>query len=177
MSNIISLEGSVRTTLFLLMVVGTSTSCYQYFPVDEWTPLPEEGAEVRIQLESPQSLDLGTMTINDVSQVEGHVYQSNTDTLGLFSNTLRTFYGFRQRTNGAVFYFDRSKVRTLEQRRMVKWKTAVALGTAAVGLGALWYFAVGLGDGGETGGELPPPPDFGLGTPIPVGIVVPLPIP
>jgi len=140
-------------------------------------PLPEAGAEVRIQLESPSELDLGTMTINDVSLVEGHVHGSNTDTLSVFSNKLRTFYGFRQRTNGAVFYFDRSEFRLLEQRKLVAWKTAVATGTTVVGLGVLMHVALGLGAGGESGTTNPPPPEAGFGTPIPIGIAIPLSIP
>ena len=117
------------------------------------------------------------MTINDVSQVEGHVYQSGSDTLGLFSNRLRTFYGFRQRTNGAVFYFDRSQLRLLEQRKMVPWKTGVALGTAVVGLGAFWFLSVEWGGGGESGGTPIPDPGFGRAIPIPVSKLLPFFIP
>lgn len=174
---LISLEDSVRATSLLLTVVLFSSACYQYFPVRESAPLPEVGTEVRVQLESSEALDLGTMTINDVSRVEGHVYQSGSDSLGLFSNKIRTFYGFTQRTNGAVFYFDRSQLRLLEQRKIVPWKTGVALGTAVVGLGAFWYYGVGLGKGGESGTPEVPDPGFGRSMPIPVSVLLPLLIP
>ena len=167
----------MRTTSLLLTVVLFSSACYQYFPVSESAPLPVAGTEVRIQLESAEALDLGTMTINDVSQIEGHVYRSVSDSLGLFSNKIRTFYGFMQRTNGAVFYFDRSQLRLLEQRKIVPWKTGVALGTAVVGLGAFWYYAVGLGKGGESGTPDVPDPGLGRAIPIPVSQLLPLLIP
>ncbi len=167
----------MRTTSLLLTVVLFSSACYQYFPVHESAPLPDVGAEVRVQLASAEALDLGTMTINDVSQVEGHVSRSDSDSLGLFSNKIRTFYGFRQRTNGAVFYFDRSQFRLLEERKMVPWKTGVALGTAGVGLGAFWFLSGEWGGGGESGGTPEPDPGFGLAFPIPVSTLIPLLIP
>ncbi len=163
----------MRTTPLILTVALTSSACYQYFPVDDSAPLPDAGVEVRIQLQSPQSLDLGTMTINDVSTVEGHVYQSNADTLSLFSNMLRTYYGFRQRTNGAVFYFDRSQFGLLEQRKLVPWKTGVTVAAAVAGLTAFMYFALDLGGGSETGPPIPPDPGTGRTVLIPISIGLP----
>jgi hypothetical protein len=167
----------VRTTPLLLMVTLVSNACYQFMPVDASAPLPEAGAEVRFQLQSPQALDLGTLTLSDVASVQGHVRQSHADTLSLFSSDLRTAYGFRQRTDGAVFYFDRSQFRTLEQRELVPWKTGVAAGTAIIGMAAFWYFAIELGGGSESGGTTPPPPGFGQVATIPLNLVLQLLIP
>jgi hypothetical protein len=149
-------EVTVRKTPLVLVLALTSSACYQYFPVHDTDPLPEAGAEIRIHLESPQSLDLGTMTINDVSRVEGHVRASTSDTLSLFSSQLRTFYGLRQHTNGAVFDFDRSQFAGLDQRKIVAWKTAAAIGITTVGLAILMNEAIGFGGGSEPG---PPPVD------------------
>ena len=100
----------MRTTPTILLLALSTSACYQYFPVYDTEPLPTAGAEVRIRLDERRTLDLGTMTINDISTVEGHVRQSESDNLSVFSNELRTFYGFRHRTNGAVFDFDRSEL-------------------------------------------------------------------
>lgn len=162
----------MRNAALLLMTTLVSSACYQFFPVDGSAPLPEAGAEVRVQLQSPQALDLGTMTIGDVTSVQGHVRRSHGDTLSLFSSDLRTAYGFRQRTEGAVFFFDRSQFRTLEQRELVPWKTAVTAGTAIIGLAAFWYFAAELGGGGEEGGTLPPNPGASRVVAIPFDVVL-----
>jgi hypothetical protein len=163
----------VRTTPLCVIVALTSSACYQYLPVNDSAPLPDAGAEVRVQLQSPQSLDLGTMTLNDVSTVEGHVHQSSADTLSLFSNKLRTSYGFRQRTNGAVFYFDRSLFRSLEQRKLVPWKTGVAVGTTVAGIAALMYFAADLGGGSQSGSTPPPPPGASRTAFFPISLLFP----
>ena len=139
----------MRTTPLKILLAVTSSACYQYFPVHDTDPLPATGAEVRVQLESPQTLDLGVMAINDVGLVEGHVRTSSSDSLSLFSNQLRTFYGFRQRTNGAVFDFDRSQFSRIEQRKLVPWKTGVAIGITTVGLAAAMYYATDFGGGDE----------------------------
>jgi len=159
------------------MVLLFSSACYQFVPVDDSAPLPAAEEEIRIQLQSPQSLDLGTMSISDVASVQGHVRQSQGDTLSLFSSDLRTAYGFRQRTEGAVFYFDRSQFRTLERRVLVPWKTGVAAGTAVIGMAAFWYFAVDLGGGGESGGTEPIDPNASRVMIVPLNLLLPLLIP
>ena len=164
----------MRTTPLILLAVLTSSACYQYFPVYDTDPLPAAGAEVRVQFESPQPLDLGTMTINDIGSVEGHVRSSNSDSLSLFSSQLRTFYGFRQHTNGAVFDFDRTQLSRIEQRKLVPWKTGVAIGVTTVGLAVAMYYATGLGGGNEDGPQ-PSEPGLGRSANIPLlKILVPL---
>jgi hypothetical protein len=168
------MEVSVRTKPLLLMVSLFSNACFQFVPVNESAPLPEAGTEVRVQLESPQALDLGTMTLSDVASVQGHVRQSQGDALSLFSSDLRTAYGFRQRTNGAVFEFDRSQFRTLERRELAPLKTGIAAGTALIGMAAFWYFASDLAGGGDTGNPTPPSPGVSRVVAFPFNVVLPL---
>lgn len=144
----------MRATFLILMLSATSSACYQYFPVQDTSPLPQTGDEVRVQLSPPQSLDLGTMTLHDVSALEGDVYRSQGDTLALFSRQLRTTYGTKHHTNGAVFYFSRDQFRRLEERRFVPIKSAIAVGVVAAGLLASYYFAMR----GAGGSEDPGPP-------------------
>ena len=159
------------------MLAVLTSGCYQYFPVSENAPLPAPGTEIRLRLDDPQALDLGTVTVNDVATVEGYVQSSGSDSLGLFSSSLRTFYGYRQRTNGAVFYFDRAQLQLLEERKLVPWKTGVAVGTSVAGLAAFMYFATDLGKGGQSGGEEPGDPTPGRVVIIPFPIKIPLPVP
>jgi hypothetical protein len=146
------LEVLVRTTTLTLILAVASTGCYQYFPVQEEAPLPEPGAEVRAQLALPQSLELGTTTISDVSAVEGDVYESNGDTLAVFSRVLSTPYGASLHTDGAVFYFPRSQLQRLEERRFEPVKSGLAVGAIAVGL-LVTYQAAMRGAGAAGGGN------------------------
>lgn len=164
----------MRTKPLWLMGLLFSNACYQFMPVSDTSPMPEVGAEIRFQLESPQALDLGTMTLNDVASVQGHVRQSQGDALSLFSSDIRTAYGFRQRTNGAVFDFDRSQFRTLERRELAPWKTGIATGTALIGMAAFWYFAADLGGGGGTGNPPAPTPGVSRVAAFPISLVLPL---
>jgi hypothetical protein len=165
----------VRTTtaMVTLMLAVTSAACYQYFPVDDSAPLPDPGAEIRFRLDTPQPLDLGTMRISDINTVEGDVYEAEGDTLGVFSRQIYSAYGSKHFTNGAIFYFDRSQFRQLEQRRFVPWKSGVAIGAAAVGVAAVMYFALDLGSGAEGDGGGNGNPQAHKGISIPVGLLIP----
>ena len=160
----------MRKTRLTLALVVTTAACYQYFTVPEAVPLPEPGTDVRAQLSPPQSLNLGTMTIHEVSTVEGDVYRSLGDTIALFSRMLRTSYGYRHHTDGAVFYFDRGQFRRLEKRRMEPVKTAIAAGIAGVGVFVVYEVAMRYGGGSGDQG----PPGGGdrtqISVPIPFGI-------
>lgn len=157
----------MRAKILILILAVTSNACYQYFPIADAAPLPEPGAEVRAQLSSPQAVELGTMTIHDISTVEGDVYRTEGDTLAVFSRRIYSAYGFRQFTNGAVFYFDRSQFGRLEQRKLVPWKTGIAAGAAAAGVVAAMYFLLDFGGGAEGNGTNPPPtPKRGAAIPL-----------
>ena len=162
----------MRTKILILILAVTSSGCYQYFPVADAAPLPEPGAEVRAQLASPQPVELGTMTIHDISIVEGDVYRTEGDTLAVFSRRIFSAYGFRQFTNGAVFYFDRSQFGRLEQRKLVPWRSGIAAGAAAAGVVAAMYFLLDFGGGAEGNGT-PPPPTPKRGSAIPLRFTIP----
>ena len=53
---------------------------------------------------------------------------------------------------GAVFYFDRSQFRRLEERRLVPLNTAIAIAAVGGGIVALSEWAIGLGGGSESAG-------------------------
>ena len=142
----------MRAKVSLLTLAVASTGCYQYFPLQAEEPLPEPGAEVRAQLTLPQSLELGSTTVHDVSDVEGDVYETDGDTVAVFSRWLGTSYGGRLRTDGAVFYFPRSQLQRLEERRLEPVKSGLAVGAIAVGL-LVAYEAAFSGAGAQRGGS------------------------
>ena len=137
----------MRTQIPPLLLFVFSTACYQYVPIDDTAPLPEMGRGVRVRLNEPQSLELGSVTVHDISVLEGEVFQNDGDTMSLYSRMI-------QHTNGAVFYFERSDLNRVEQRQLIPWKTGVAvgLGVAAIAVTAVFVFDLGGGDE-RNGGE------------------------
>ena len=145
--------GLVRSTKLIVLLALTTTGCFEYAHVEDAAPLPEPGKQVRVQLAAPQRLELGSVTVNDVSRIEGDVYQSDGDTLAIFSRKIFSSYGGSHFTNGAVFYFNRSEFGRLEQRKVLPVATGIAASAATVGIVAATYLAIELGGGGEGPGS------------------------
>lgn len=162
----------LKTKLILVLAVASS-ACYQYYQVEDTAPLPEAGAEVRAELTTPQDLDLGDQTLHDVSRIEGEVYRSGGDTLGLFSRRIHTAYGSRQFTDGAVFYFDRSQFVRLEQRTLAPVQTGITLGVLAAGALTAVFLVSDLGGGAETGSGSRNAPQNGIVVGVPLNWIIP----
>jgi hypothetical protein len=141
--------GLVRRTNLILALALTTSGCFRYARVGDEALLPEPGSEVRLQLATPLELDLGSTTVHDVSRIEGDVYESIGDTLAVFSRRIFSAYGYKQYTNGAVFFFDRSQLSRLEQRKLMPVNTGIVAGAATAGVLAAIYFAADLGGGAE----------------------------
>lgn len=159
----------MRRILLVLTLSVTLSACYQYLTVPEAAPLPARGTEVRVRFSPPRSVELGTITVHDINVIEGHVYRTLSDTIAVSSRQLRTAFGGKHYTNGAVFYIAQGEISQLEQRRLAPAKTGLAAGTAAVALVALLEFALrGGGAIGEDGPPIdqphigPPPPAAGI---------------
>ncbi len=138
-------------TLALMLAVSTA-ACYQYYAVPDLAPLPKRGAEIRAQLSPPVSLDLGTVTVHDVSTVEGNVFNSHEDTLAVYARLLLSYDGSRHPTGGAVINFRRSELRQLETQRLSPVRTGIAAGVFGAGVFAI-YELIQSARPAETGGE------------------------
>ncbi len=165
-------EVLVRTTNSILALALISSGCAQYVHVGDSTPLPDHGTEVRIELAPPQTLELGSTTVHDVTRIEGNVFESEGDSLALYSERVFSAYGHNQYTNGAVFYFDRSQFGRLEERRIMPVRSGITAGAIAVGALAALYLAIELGGGAEGPGSKDAP-QFDRVIPIPIGTIVP----
>jgi hypothetical protein len=138
-------------TLALALAVSTSLGCYTYRPLGE--AVPEPGEEVRAHLTPTQSFDIGEITIDGVSRIEGTVYRASSDTLAVWGQWLYSQFGARYDPRGAVFFVDRGMVPMVETRRLQPARTVVAV---AIGLGigyGLFNFIADPGSSstGETG--------------------------
>lgn len=147
----------MRKSNLILVLALTSSGCFQYARIGDEAPLPESGAEVRIHLAPAQTLELGSNTVHDVTRIEADVFESQGDTLAVFSRRIFSAYGYSQNTNGAVFYFDRSQFGRLERRSLMPVQTGIAAGAVTAGVLAVLYFATDLGGGAEGSGSRPAP--------------------
>ncbi len=146
----------------------SQAGCYQYVPLADTVPLPEAGTEIKMQFSPPQAMDLGSMTVHDVSVIEGEVFEIGGDTVAVFSRWLQTAFGQRYAASGAVFYIPRSHTNQVEQRQFMLVKTVVATGVTLAATVALFNLASKLGAGfnPEDPGEV----EFRIVFPLAVGI-------
>jgi hypothetical protein len=161
----------LRTSKLLALLALSSTACYRYAQVPEAAPFPERGAEVRVTFSPPRSLNLGTITVHDITTLEGEVYRNLPDTLAVFSRWLNTAYGGKRATNGAVFYIPQGEIRQLDERRLLPLQTGLATATAIAAVFAVFKLALKSG-GGSTPGEPPPIDDAQIVLPLSIGIPV-----
>ena len=135
----------------MLTGVIASTGCYTFVPVDD--VVPDAGTEVRLALSPVQDFDVGAITIRDVNRMEGLVYQTNGDTIAVWTDWLYSLSGNRYYANGEIHSVERTAVPRLYVRRLnAPFTVGLLVGTAAVGTG-LWFFAtdVGSSSGGPPG--------------------------
>ena len=147
----------VRRVATVLLYTMPLSACYTYGAVPPTTALAA-GTEVRAYLSEPRSLDLGSMTVNNINRMEGNVYREDDDSLSLWTNWVHTQFGNRFAANGSVFYVPRDDIAQLEQRKLQIGGSILLFGAvigAVVGLIAIAN-ASGSGGAGENGGDILP---------------------
>ncbi len=146
-----------RGVATVLLYTMPLSACYAYGAVPPTTPLAE-GTEVRAFLSEPRSLDLGSMTVNDINRLEGNVYRVDDDSLSMWTSWVYTQFGNRFAANGSVYYVPRDDIAQLEQRKIQIGGTIFLIGAViggVVGLLAIANSSGSGGMGGDGGGELP----------------------
>lgn len=162
-----TMRASVAATIGIGILLSQA-GCYQYVQLADTAPLPEAGTEIKLEFSPPQAMDLGRMTVHDVSVIEGEVFGISGDTVAVYSRWLQTAFGQRYVANGAVFYVPRSHTKQVEQRQFMLGKTGVAVGVTVAATVAIFRLATQLG-----GGANPDPGngnEFRIVFPLSVGI-------
>ena len=113
-------------------------------------------------------MDLGSMTVHDVSVIEGEIFEISGDTVAVFSRWLQTAFGQRYATSGAVFYVPRSHTKQVQQRQFMLVKTGVAVGLTVAATVAIFNLALQVGSGFNP--EDPGENEFRIVFPLAVGI-------
>ena len=147
-----TMRASVAATIGIGILLSQA-GCYQYVRLADTAPLPEAGTEIRLEFSPPQAMDLGGMTVHDVSVIEGEVFEINGDTVAVFSQWLQSAFGHRYAANGAVFYVPRSHTKQVEQRQFMLVKTGVAVGVTVAATVAIFKLASQLGAGSNPDGS------------------------
>lgn len=140
-----------------LLLAGALAGCYHYRPVSDLATLPPPGREIRIRFDAPRAMNMGSVTLNEVSQVEGETYRVSGDTLAVSTRWLRSAYGSRYHSPGAVFALTREEILLIEERRLNPLVTGLVAAGAVAALAALLVFAADLGGGSnlpDNGGEV-----------------------
>ena len=143
-----TMRASVAATMGIGILLSQA-GCYQYVRLADTAPLPEVGTEIKLEFSPPQAMDLGSMTVHDVSVIEGEVFEVSGDTVAVFSQWLQSAFGHRYATNGAVFYVPRSHTKLVEQRQFMLVKTAVAVGVTVAATVAVFTLTTQLGGGAD----------------------------
>ena len=123
-------------------------ACYEYVPIG--SAVPEPGQEVRAHLSPVQDFDVGTLTIRDVTHVDGIVYASTADSVALWSTWLYSILGTRFDSRQAVYYLPKDQVAMLEERRLHPARSVIGVG---LGVGILAVVANFLADAGGSPGS------------------------
>jgi hypothetical protein len=129
-----------------------SSACYQYVRVEEGV-MPAPGREVRVHLSPTREFEVATTPVPGVEIVEGSVYESEAQSLAVWTSMLRSQFGFSFRANGAVLYVPRDHIDRLYERRHVPGKTVLAIGAGVVALLGIFGLAHALAGGGSLPGE------------------------
>jgi len=132
------------------------SACFHYVPESaEWRPAP--GINIRATFERPEPFNMGTVTVNDVTRLEGTVVDTAADSLGVWVKWLYPMVGEKYDANSAQFYVRRSNISQWERWRVSGRNTALLVAVSAgfvVGMLSLVAWAVGKSS--ELDGNGPP---------------------
>lgn len=136
--------GRIRRVSAPIAATLLISGCFQYVPVSDGV-IPEPGVDIRATLSPPRDFNLGTVTLNEVTTVEGYLVDSNPDSLGLWVKWFKPRGEERYYGNNVGYYIPRANVAQLEVWRPSPKRTVgmVALaGGMLAGFYALLRFAV-----------------------------------
>lgn len=126
--------------------------CYVYVPASG--PEPARGTAVRARLAQPVDVRMRQITANSVAVVDGEVVRFAPDTLYLSAVKLTAMAGNDFLGYGETVWVPRPAIALLEERRIDRQRTALAVAGGLV-LAGLAHFVAS--DGGILGSQRRPP--------------------
>ena len=158
------------TMPWVAIVLGLTAGCTTLQP--QTARLVEPGTDIRIHLSDAQDVNLASVTVRNVVQVEGTLTRWNgADEALIFSSRVTTGGGVVQETQGEILRFSESNIEMMEAQTLDRRKTTIA---AVLGAAAVLGIVLAIGSRGNVGGggsDDPPPPQSLI--PIPFSIRIP----
>ena len=143
-----------------LAALVTMTGCYSYLPAP--ARLVEPGTDVRIHLTEARDIELASITVRDVVQVDGQLtdWTASGDAL-IFTTSLLARSGVVQRTQSEIVPIPEVQIEVMEAPKLDGLRTAVLVGAGGAALvGMILAIGNSGNSGGGNGGEPPPPPSL-----------------
>ena len=141
-----------------LAALVTMTGCYSYHPAP--ARLVEPGTDVQIHLTEAMDVELASVTVRDVVQVQGQLtdWTSGGEAM-IFTTSLLARSGVTQQTQSEVVAIPEVQIEVMEAPKLDGMKTAVVVGAGVAALIGIIAVISGQGNtGGGSGGGPPPPP-------------------
>ncbi len=130
-------------------------ACYGYRAMPEG--VAPDGRRIRATLTDAAAVELGGALGRGVQQVEGDVIRTDTQAVHLAIRTVRLRGGDEQYWRGENYALPRNAIFHIEERRIDRLRTALAIGGGLALLIGLGSVAQG-GTGGDRPTPIPPPP-------------------
>jgi hypothetical protein len=140
---------AVTTTMLL------STGCYNYTVRERAQVVP--GGRNAFDLTDQGRVDLAQRLGPGIARVEGTVVSADSSAIVLRVASTQSIRGETSNWGGEVVTIRQAVIANVAQRELSSGKTAVAIGAAAVALGAFIVTRTLAGNGGVTGGVQGPP--------------------
>lgn len=137
----------MRSLLSVALLFSIS-GCYVYVPVSD--SMPKAGKEVRAHLSPQRDFDIGSVTVRDVTRLDGILYSSSSDSIAIFSEWLHQTFGRRFNSRRAVYYLSRDAIGGLEERQFHPMRSAVAVALGVTTFASVFTF---IADPGGNAGD------------------------
>ena len=133
------------TAVVWLLAIG---GCRYYAPPAAEGPAP--GADVRLELQQPQTLDFAEAALRDIVTVEGPVLSWSPDSVRVASNWVVSQRGSRNATLGEHVGIPRVQIASVSESKIHTGRTAALIAGGGVVVGGLFYALI---SGGNTSGS------------------------
>ena len=149
----------------VVLGAGVGTGCYVYEPVTSSMIVP--GKPIAIDLNDLGRLNLATLIGPEVKRVSGMLVSQSPNEYVMRVNQLTFFNQKESQWSGEAITIRNDYVSSLYQEKLSPSRTALAVGAAAAGVGALLAARnlIANGNSSDETKNPPPPPPTSRGTP------------
>ncbi len=145
------LTRAARWSMLVLMI--GSTGCYANRPL---YGVPDPEKDVRVQINDRGRVGLEDRLGPEVDVIRGEVARTTDTTVTIRVSQVTTIRQETTRWTGETVTLRREHVRSMEERRFSRGRTAVAVGASALAVGLFFLTRDLFGFGGDDASRIPP---------------------